>query len=161
VGTEHLVSLAAVLALVTGCAGARTSVVADTSRYPISLTSGVRDADGELVASERIEKVGRFRDQQTAVGMLYSGAKLTPRTDISKAVNAQVANVRGDAIVNVRVKSSLCAADFVPFVSVVPVWPGCANIVVEGDIVRVLPKAVAVVRIASAGSRLAMMEAAP
>ncbi len=156
---ERCLVLAAVVAL-TGCAGARTTVVADTASYPISLSRGVRDADGDLVTSERIQKVGDFKSAATALGVFYSGAKLTPRMDISKAVNAQVARVRGDAIVNLKVKSSVCASDVVPLVSMIPLWPGCANIVVEGEIVRVLPKAVAVVRIGSAGSRVAMMEAA-
>lgn len=150
--------LAAVLALGTGCAGARTTLVADGSQYPISLSSSVRDADGDIVTSDRIEKVAAFRTAHTAVGMLYSGARLTPRTDISKAVNAQVAKARGDAIVNAKVKSSLCASDFVPLAGFIPVWPGCANIVVEGDIVRIRPKALAL-RIGSAGSRVSLMEA--
>lgn len=158
---EHVARLAALALLLsagTGCAGARTNVVADTAQYPISLSRAVRDADGSIVAQERVAKVGKLRSEEMAWGLLYSAIRLNPRTDISKAVNRQVAAAGGDAVVNLRIMGSHCGGDFVPFLTMVPIWPGCANIVVEGDIIKVLRKTVEA-RAALSGVRVASMEA--
>lgn len=152
-----LAALGALLTLGTGCAGARTNVVADTARYPISLSRAVRDADGSVVPQDRVAKVGKFHSDATAWGLLYTGIRLTPRTDISKAVNGQVAAVGGDAVVNLRIMGSHCAGDFVPVVGLIPIWPGCANITVEGDIIKVL-RATVEARRALAGARIVAME---
>ena len=133
------VGAALLVTLGTGCAGASTTVVADDAQYPISLSRAVRDADGRIVSLDRTKKVGALAHESTAWSTLYSAIKLTPRTDISQAVNAQVAAGGGDAIVNVRIKSQHCAADWFAGFTTLPFWPGCMNIVVEGDIIKVVP----------------------
>lgn len=137
---ERLGALALTVVLLgvgSGCAGARTSVVADEASYPISLSRAVRDQDGTIAASERMKKVGTLRVDATAWGIFYSAIKLTPRTDISPAVNEQVAKAGGDAVVNLRIRGGQCAADFFAFFTAIPIWPGCASIEIEGDIVKV------------------------
>mgnify|MGYP001072023135 CR=1 FL=1 len=139
-----------VLALgATGCAGARTQLVADRAAYPISLSRAVRDADGSLVPHERMAKVGTLKHEATAWGMLYSAVELTPRTEISDAVNRQTAAAGGDAVVNLRVMTRHCGADWMALFTAIPFWPGCMEIVVEGDIVKVRPVA------SARGARLA------
>jgi hypothetical protein len=120
-----------------GCAGARTSIVANDASYPISLSRGLRDAGGDLVPEERRKIVGTFHDDRTAWGMLYSGVKLTPTEDISNEINAQIAQAGGDAVINLRVSTAQCGTDYVPVLSWIPIWPGCTNVHIRGDIVRV------------------------
>jgi hypothetical protein len=139
---EDVTKLAAALVLLvgaSGCAGARTSVVADDARYPISLSRAVRDADGSLVESGRIVNVRTLQIESTAWGVLYSAVRLTPRTDISNAVNERVSAWGGDALVNVQISSAHCATDWFAVFTMLPFWPGCTNVVVKGDIVKVLP----------------------
>ena len=121
----------------TGCAGARTQVVAPTAEVPVSMSRGVRDADGVLVGADRREVVGQFDEARTAWGMFYSAVKLTPEKDISRAVNEQVRRVHGDAIVKLSIATRQCGMNFVPFLSLLPFWPGCANVHVRGYIIRV------------------------
>ena len=127
------------LALVAccGCAGARTEVVAPTATVPISLSHAVRDGDGTLVPADRREVVGAFHDERTAWGMLYSVVKLTPTKDISSQVNGAVATSGGDAVVNLRVASKSCALNYFFPLTILPLWPGCTNVTVDGDIVHV------------------------
>jgi hypothetical protein len=127
----------ALLAASTGCAGARTSVVADEAAYPISLSRAVRDQDGSIVASEHLTKVGSLHQDTKAWGMFYSAVKLTPRTDISRVVNAQVAALGGDAVVNLRVSGNHCVSNFFVVLTLLPFFPGCARVEVDGDIVKV------------------------
>lgn len=128
------------LAFVTGCSGARTNVTADEARYPISLSRAVRDADGEIVAQERAKKVADFQHESTSVAVFYSFAGAAKK-DISRFVNEQVAKHGGDAIVNLKVGVKQCGANWVPFLYILPFWPGCATVQVKGDIVKVAPKA--------------------
>ncbi len=138
---KALYGLLAAVALSTasGCVGARTTVVAPDAHYPVSLSRGVRDRDGSLVPGERRQVVGTFQEARTAWGMFYSLARLTPKTDISEAIDRQVRAAGGDAIVNARVGTLHCGANFVLFLPALPFWPGCVNVYVHGDIVKVLP----------------------
>jgi len=130
--------LAMSMLVVTGCVGARTSVVAQHSRYPVSLSRGLRDRDGALVPSERRTVVGKFSASHTAWGLVYSAAKLTPTTDISDEVNAQVTALKGDAIVQLTIVTRACALDYFVFpFGILPFWPSCTFVDVQGDIVRV------------------------
>ncbi|MBX3190060.1 MAG: hypothetical protein KF819_23745 [Labilithrix sp.] len=131
---------AVLLAATTGCAGARSNLTADRASYPVSLSRAVRDADGDIVAQDRTKKVASFRHDTSSVAIFYSygGA---PKKDISKAINDQIAAHGGDAIVNLRVTVKQCGLNFVPLLYLIPIWPGCAKIETEGDIIKVAPKA--------------------
>lgn len=132
-----LVVLAGLVGTGTGCAGARTTVAAESAAYPVSLSRAVRDADGEILANERAEKVASFYTTSRAWGIFYSLIRFNPRTDISEAINAQVAAARGQAVVNLRVMAGHCSMNTVAVVIGIPLLPGCTNVVVEGDIIRV------------------------
>jgi hypothetical protein len=68
-------------------------------------------------------------------------AKLTPTTDISNEVNAQVAAAGGDAIVQLTIVTRACALDYFVFpFGILPFWPSCVLVDVNGDIVRVEPR---------------------
>lgn len=131
------------LGLVTGCAGAKSNLTADTARYPISLSRGIRDADGELVGRDRITKVGTYHHTETGYAILYGAAAHRKANDISSSVNRQVAVHGGDAIVNLRVRAQHCGLDLVPGLNWLPFWPGCVHVDIVGDIIKVASKATA------------------
>src|SRR5205823_3855600 len=118
-----------VAALSTGCAGARTRVVAPTANVPVSFTRGVRDEAGALVPAGRREVVGHFHDERTAWGLLYSAVKLTPTKDVSEEINDAVAHDRGDAIVNLRMETRGCTSNFAVVLTILPFWPGCTHVI--------------------------------
>jgi hypothetical protein len=124
-----------------GCAGARTTVVAPTANVPVSLSHAVRDADGTIVSASRREVVGAFHDERLAWGVLWSAIKLTPTKDISDEINAQVARAGGDAVINLRIASGGCGWNYVIGFNLLPVWPGCNKLFLDGDIVRVKEEA--------------------
>ena len=128
-----------VAAALTGCAGASSDVVAPGAKVPISLSRAVRDADGAVVPQERQEVVGHFEKKSTSWGMAWSLVDLTPKTDLSPAVNEQVVRAKGDAVVRLAVRSKPCGLNFVPILAWLPIWPGCNDLVIGGDIVRVKP----------------------
>jgi hypothetical protein len=129
--------IAAALVVTTGCAGARTDVVAPTATVPLSLSRAVRDAAGAVVGEDRREVVGTLDADGTAWGLLYSGVKLTPEMDVSQAVNQEVQRLHGDAVVNLSISTRQCGWNWAAVVNVLPFWPGCANVHVHGDVIRV------------------------
>src|SRR5262245_45286350 len=138
----RLLAAAAMAALLSGCAGARTTVVANRAQYPVSLSRAVRDADGNLVPPERRKVVGAFGDQRTAWNLFWSTAKLTPESDISDAVNEQIAAVHGDAIIHLTITSKHCTLNYFAFpMGILPFWPTCADLDIRGDIIKVEPAA--------------------
>ena len=133
------VAVAALAPSVLGCAGARTTIEAPTAKYPVSMSRGVRDAEGSLVPADRRKIVGHFKEKRKAWAMLYSYLSLTPSKDLSDAINAEVAKVNGDAVVNLSVASATCGMNFAAILDILPIWPGCSNVEITGDIIQVLP----------------------
>lgn len=127
--------LALVLACVAvSCAGASSHVVAPTSRYPISLSGSVRDADGKLVADARKEQIAEFKYDYRAWGWLWTLVSFTGDKDISEAVNEQVTRAGGEAVTNLYVRSYPCGWNYFTLLGVLP---DCANVSLRGRIIRV------------------------
>ena len=88
-----------------------------------------------------LKVVSPFHVEQTRIGILYSS--LTPRStvDISDEVNSQVAAADGEAINRLSVTvdvGSQCPNAF-PVLNMVPVWPGCVPVIIDGLIVKRRP----------------------
>jgi len=124
-----------------GCAGGRVSIVAERSRYPISLSRAVRDQTGRLYEGLSLEHVGTLDAGGTRVGILYSALTIPPSMDISDDVNQQVAAAGGEAVVALTVSVGVgCEIlNVFPILNIVPLWPGCVPVSVTGDIVRRRP----------------------
>jgi hypothetical protein len=124
-----------------GCAGARVEVTAARARYPISMSSVVRDGAGTLLAGSAFERVGELVVQKTLVGILYGRVMPIATCDISDDVNAQVGAAGGEAVLGLEVTvSGSCAfLNEVPVVVALPIWPGCVPITITGEIVRRRP----------------------
>ena len=121
-----------------GCAGGRVSIVAERSRYPISLSRAVRDQTGRLYEGVALEHVGTLDAGGTRVGILYSALTIPPSMDISDDVNQQVAAAGGEAVVALTVSVGVgCEIlNVFPILNILPLWPGCVPVTVTGDIVR-------------------------
>lgn len=132
---KHAMVLAATLPLVgsLGCAGARSHVVAPESQYPVSMSDGVRDADGSLLADKEKKVVGGFQGDYMAWGWLWSAVSFTGDHDISGEINEQVKQAGGDAIVNLAVRSEPCLWNTFTLIGVVP---DCAYVRVRGHIIK-------------------------
>ena len=95
---RNTIALAALfLSALSGC-GVSSWVTAPDSKYPISMSSGLRDQTGELVAPANKTTVGSFEKQYKACSMLWRLISFTGDKDISDSVNEQVAANKGDAI---------------------------------------------------------------
>lgn len=104
-------------AALVGCSSAvhgAATFSANQARVPISFSSGLADARG-LVDATRMHPVGKFHYETDGC--------VRGDIDLSQAVNAQVTQAGGDAIVRLEV-SSRSGGD-------------CVEVKLDGDIVRV------------------------
>ena len=101
----------------------------------------VRDSTGAMLDTRSLKIVSQFHVEQTRIGILYSG--VTPRStlDISDEVNSQVAATNGEAIIrlSVTVDGSCSALNAFPVLNIVPIWPGCVPVTIDGLIVKRRP----------------------
>jgi hypothetical protein len=131
-----------VAVLTTSACGMRSYVSAEDSKYPISLSSGLRDEHGKLLGEGELEKLGTLKVNYMACTMLWSAVGLGNRTrDISEDVNREVAARRGEGVINLTIESS---GTIFEIITLVGVLPDCAHVRVRGDIVQRIPGKVAV-----------------
>ena len=126
--------LGAVIAL--GCAGCGVSswVTADQSRYPISMSNGLRGPDGRVIPPEHIHPVGHFEQRYLACSMLWRIISFTGHHDVSDDVNEQVKALGADAITNLAVTSGVTGWQLFTFLGI---FPDCSKVSISGDIVKV------------------------
>jgi hypothetical protein len=119
-----------------GCAGGRSNLRFEDTRYPISLSPTVLGSDGGLLLPAQREVVGKLEIETKVYGVMWAAVPLTPNKDLSAKVNDAVARAGGQAVVNLRVTSRQCGLNHAWVISTVPLWPGCSHVFVQGDIIR-------------------------
>lgn len=125
-----------VLIAAAGCtAGARLQISAEGARYPISMSGALPGPDAEiLILGGELEAVGELTVVDRAFGFLYG---LTgSRVDISGQVNRDVEAAGGEGVVQLSVRVSHCAHNWLWPLTMFPLFPGCEKVQIEGVIVR-------------------------
>jgi hypothetical protein len=132
--------LSGILAISSVGCGVSSWVTAPESKYPISLSSGVRDQSGQLVPSQRKTVVGEYTKSYKACSMLWRIISFTGDKDISADVNEKVSQAQGDAVTDLSVTSSGTVWNLFTLIGI---FPDCANVEISGKIVKVaaLPSA--------------------
>ncbi len=136
-----MVVLFVVIAGAAGCAGARPQIRFDTAKVPVSMSKTVLGRDGRPLGVQEQFPVGRFTAKRTGYAVAYSFAQVSP-FDFSEELNRQVGEVKGDAVVNLQVsteKSGCTCLNIMPFIQALPIYPGCVEVSLEGDIIRSSP----------------------
>jgi len=128
--------LAFFVAPLVGCAGGRGDVRFDALRYPASMSGYLHDAKGRAVSPKSLAVVGEFKEETRLWGTGFSWVPVTGAVDVSDSMNREIAAAGGEGMINVKVVSEGCMLNYVPVVSLLPMWPGCADVTVEGQIVK-------------------------
>lgn len=133
-------ALAAAMVLGAGCVGGSMSLTGDRLRHPVSVTEGVFDENHDLLGPEQLEELHEFRLERKNWTIFYSQIDLTSdRWDLSDELNALVETHQGEAIVGLNVVAENCGVNYVAILNLLPIWPGCADVVVTGVVVRRRP----------------------
>ena len=92
--------------------------------------------DGRALSPRDLEVLGSFEHSERRWGLLYSFLPLGGDVDLSEAITQQIEAAGGEGMINMTVESEGCTLNYLPAVSLLPVWPGCADLRVSGEIVR-------------------------
>ncbi|MEL6543789.1 MAG: hypothetical protein AAFQ82_04130 [Myxococcota bacterium] len=124
------------LVLSAGCAGARYQVKADGLSYPVSMSGALPDQSGNLfVLHHGLEVLGDIDESWRAWGVLYG--ETGTDVEVSEAISTRIRELGGDGAAAVTVTTANCGINYWPTLIVLPFFPGCVSVHVEGHVVRV------------------------
>ena len=127
------------LVTATACTGARGTVAFDTLRYPVSSSAFVYAPDGQpITIGPALQPVGQLDDSVRLWGIFYSWIPLSGTKDISEVINARIAAVGGEGVINLALHVSNCGINYIPFINWLPIYPGCTNVEITGTIVKLV-----------------------
>jgi hypothetical protein len=129
------------LLLCAACASGGGTFVFDDLRYPVSMSGRVHGADGVLVDPLDLRVVGRLEVHERFWGIVYGWVDVTGDVDVGQRINEEIRKSGGEAVVNMKATAAHCALNLAPIVSLLPVWPGCVNGEIRGQIVKYMPRA--------------------
>lgn len=119
------------------CAGSRGTIRFDKLRHPVSASGylepqpgKVSALDREFVLAERFE----YRYRHWAIG--YTLVPLTNTDELPRRLSDAIEKAEGIGAVNLRFQISSCTTNTIPVLSLIPVFPGCTEVVMRADIVR-------------------------
>jgi hypothetical protein len=124
-----------------GCASASGNINMDTLEYPASMSPSLYGSDSEiLTVGQELTVVEDFEYEQGIWSILYGSVSLSSSRAIAKAMNKSIKEARGDGLVNLSIESDSSVTNYIGWVTwlaILPITPGCANVTVKGQIVRV------------------------
>lgn len=131
------------LLLLSGCVGSRQEIRFATVAVPLSLSEQLLDASGQSVTGEQLETVGYLAASQRGWSLFWTLLSVRD-IDFSSTINQQVTTAGGEAVVNLKLTSQegcTVSLNQIPFAVLLPIFPGCTDVAITGDIVRFRPDA--------------------
>jgi hypothetical protein len=126
------------LLLLAGCVGSRQEIRFATAKVPLSLSPQLLDIRGQSVGSEQLEIVGQLAARQRGWSIFWTLLPLRG-IDFSDVINQQVTSAGGEAVVNLKLTSQegcTLSLNQIPFAALLPIFPGCTDVSISGEIVR-------------------------
>lgn len=121
---------------VGGCAGSRGVMTFDNLRHPTSMSAYIYGPNDEVLAKEDLMVMGNVHIEKAYWGFMFSLVNVSDDKKIVDAINQQVDEKGGDGVINLSVTAEGCAISGFTILQLLPIWPGCTNVVVTGDIVK-------------------------
>ncbi|MDH5721662.1 MAG: hypothetical protein OEZ13_13745 [Spirochaetia bacterium] len=118
--------------------GAAGKIKLKNSKYPVSLSHSLYDNDGKIVSEKNgLETIKHFKYNTSYWSILYTFIDLSDDEDITMYLNTELDDLRGDGVINLEIENKQCINHmFIPMITILPFWPSCTNINLEGDFVR-------------------------
>ncbi|MET0287571.1 MAG: hypothetical protein ABW352_23995 [Polyangiales bacterium] len=140
--------------LLPGCAGARGALTFDGLQYPVSSSSYLYAPDDRPVTHGELQQVGSISTQTRVWSLFWSAIPLTPTRELSGPLNEQIASAGGEGVTDLNVRSQNCGTNYIPFISWLPFYPGCALVTISGSVVKLpAPRVLEVAVLGSASER--------
>jgi hypothetical protein len=119
------------------CAGSQGSVRFDKMKYPVSASAYLEKQPGkpqglgrEVILAERFE----YTYHHWAI--VYSFVPLSNTDTLAEELNREIEKHSGVGAVNVRFRVTSCRLNTFSAILLLPIFPGCSEVVMRADIVR-------------------------
>jgi hypothetical protein len=124
------------IVILVNCSGGRAAIKLEKAQVPISMSPFLYSEDGKvLVKNKDLKVLGKFEYEKRFWAILWSHVRLSDDDDVAEAINEQVNAKGGDGIISLLVESDYCGINAVPFLGILPIWPGCTKAKFQGEIV--------------------------
>lgn len=120
-----------------GCAGSSVKMPLAGVRYPVSLSGYLFGPRKEILGKgQRLQVVREFNYTKSFWGIGYTLISLSDETDFDRFLNRKIEEAEGDGVINLKLSSSGCYINSTPCLNILPMWPGCTRVKIQGEIVR-------------------------
>lgn len=121
----------------SGCAGSKSKIRADSSNFPVSFSPAIRNYDGNILMEDEWKKVGSFNFKYKTMHMFWKIIPLSKTNyDISNEINKQVVDSGGEGVVNLNITNSQNWWTAFNSILSLGLLPTYNNIEITGDIVK-------------------------
>lgn len=129
--------LIALVFTMVACAGGKATVKFDKLKYPVSMSAFAFDKDGKvLVKNKHLETLGTFELKQRSWTTFYSLISLSDLSEMPDGINTEIEKAKGQGAINLVVSSDNCGWNYLPYLSIIPFYPGCSLVTITGEVVR-------------------------
>jgi len=126
------------LTLGTGCAGARGKIVLEELNHPVSMSPYIYGKNGQILSIDKgLSYSGGLFIKKNYYGTFYSTIRITGDGDLNKQIDDSIAAYGADGIVNFHYVVDQGSTNTCVPLTWLPIWPGTAEVVFMGDIVKV------------------------
>ena len=136
------VILILVMLLPAQCAGGGGVVRLQNAEYPVSMSPYIWGPGEEsLSIGNGLERARRLYIHDSFWGIMWTKVSLSDDSGITAEMNEKVKEAGGVGVVNFSIIGRECAANgswtmgFI-FLSWLPIFPGCTDVFIQGDIVK-------------------------
>ncbi len=125
------------IVIVLNCAGSQGAVRFDHLDYPVSMSGFLYGKNNEILMKDlHMQEVGKFSLTRRQWSIGYSLIPLNGKEAFAEAMNQAIIAAKGDAMVNLEIETASCSWNSVPYLFLLPIWPGCADVKLTADIIR-------------------------
>jgi len=119
------------------CAGSQGALRFDRLDHPVSMSGFLYGRNNEILMKDiHMQEVGKFSLTQRQWSIGYSLIPLSSKDAVAIAMNKAISDANGEAMVNLEVETTGCGWNSIPFLFVLPIWPGCSEVKLTADIIR-------------------------
>lgn len=128
------------LSVLFGCAGAGDVFYFQELKHPTSMSAYLYGPDKKVVAKGKgLKTIADFKYEKRVWGIMYTFVTLSEdiNADLTNKINGAVTNADGDGMINVAITfKESCGISRVPIINLLPFWPGCVDVLVSGEVVK-------------------------
>ena len=135
---KYFIQILLIVITTFACAGSRGSIKFDNLKHPASMSAFLEDKEGKLLAKDyELKVVKEFSHTDRHWGIFFSLIPLSGTDVFIYEINKSVEEENAYGLINLSLTADTCAINDMPILDFFPLWPGCTNLTLKGEIVKI------------------------